>query len=279
MQSVGQRGDSKGFVKFLEKNHLIVAGHSNKTTFYINKDGSSSLGGGVDGMSFFCLNDTPEKPDDKKILGIAGEKIGYIDQVDVKSVEADEVKSKALVAFTSSLENIISSKIHSNDVIADTIHVTKHLDAELINAEEAIIKELSAPNLKVNNIFSIDSAHLADVEILGKLSVPTIELGKDVPLQICKAENYKFQMKDAKKLVLHGRHFNDKLEFQVHSELPNLFDHVISVDVLDLLGEETSVIGKMIKKLDDSSFMVRLTFNKKLDDKKDKLEKVSVSLV
>ena len=280
MKSIGNKSDNKGYVRFCEDNHLIVAGVAGSECFYVNKDGSSSLGAGKNGMSFFCLNDTPDKPEDKKILGINGEKVGYLSDIEVNSILAEELKVKAHVAFTASVKNQVSDKITTDDLVTDTLHVTKHLDAERLNVEDLIGKELKATNVITNNVFSLETAHLADVEMIGRLHLPTVKIGSvDEPLKLCKAERYNFDLTDAKQLELTGRHYNARLEFVVKSELKDLFDHVIDVHVLHLTGEEVAVHTKMVSKVDDNTFKVKLEFDKKVDDKHELLERITVRLL
>ena len=279
MKSIGNKHDSKGFVKFCENNHLIVAGCDGKETFFVNKDGSSSLGGGLNGMSFFSLNDTPSAPLNKKVLGVNGEKVAFLNEIEIDKILVKDINAMELTSYTGGIEKLISQNISTSTLAADSINITNSLDVKNLTTEDINTKDVKANNVIANNIFALESLNVTDVEILGKVSVPTLKIGMvDMPLQICKAESYKFDMKDARKLVLLGRHYNDVLEFIVTSELSDLFDNVIDVHVIDLLGVATSVESKLVKRVDDTSFLVKLKFDKKIDDKQDKLERITVSI-
>ena len=93
---VNQFGNmEKGFVVLNRDDNVIEAGEKGQVNFFVKKDGSSSLGSGLNGMSFLTLNDTPNRVENN-VLGGRDGKLSFLREVDFDKVSSKVIKANDL---------------------------------------------------------------------------------------------------------------------------------------------------------------------------------------
>ena len=85
----------KGFVVLNRDDNVIEAGENGQVNFFVKKDGSSSLGSGLNGMSFLALNDTPDRVENR-VLGGRDNKLAFLREIDLDKVSARVIKAQDL---------------------------------------------------------------------------------------------------------------------------------------------------------------------------------------
>ena len=272
--------NSKGqFVKFFEGNNLVAAGTRGKVDFFVKPDGSSSVGGGSNGLSFFALNDTPTGAKINGILGSDGKNLKFVDEIKLKKINVDNLEVKK-----SKTEELVSNKVDADlvatkKIIADEIAVNESIKFEDLEGDHGDFKSIDTLSVKAVDVVISDSLLAESIDLTGDLRKSEVTYGSlDAPLSISKADGNTFSAGNKRRLTLYGRHYNKTLEVIVNSNIKNLWrNHIIRADVIDLAGQELVVVGKGIRKLDENTFKVRFEFNNNIRDN-DKLMKIVIDI-
>ena len=272
----------KQFITFCSDGKLITAGKEGKVNFWVNEDGSSSVGCGPEGFStFLSLSDTPNKIVNNKLLGgINGNKVGFIDDanlnnLNVKSLECADVQVDGVLKVRGNINNLNtfeSKAINVSDVITG-----KNAEFEEIVAEGLDCQKIDTLKLKADDIVGQDLL-IGNIELEGEISIPTKIIGSyEKPVEISRATDYVFELGDKAQLVIFGKHFKQEMEFIVKTFDANVcHKKLVTVDVMGLYGEELLITGKMIKQVLANEILVRITFDKPY--KNDIIEKVVVKV-
>jgi len=277
-----QYGDCRdGYVVFNINDNLIEGGCNSQVTFFIKKDGSSSFGGGLNGQSFKALLDTPNKIQDGKLLGGCGDKIQFIDSVDLDNIIAEKINSRDICVdgmlkvngaidnlglFTTKglnvKDNLSSQKACIEDLIVDTIEVAKVVDTLKLKSGEILC----------------DSIIVETIEVYGTIIKPTEKVGSmEAPINISKAETNTFDLGENTRLEIIGKHFKSQLEFTIKTTKTNLcHTNNIDVNIISLYGDDLLVVGKMIKQLSPYEILIKVIFDKEYNN--DIIEKIVVDV-
>tara|TARA_R100001443_G_scaffold18608_1_gene29574 strand:+ start:6221 stop:7063 length:843 start_codon:yes stop_codon:yes gene_type:complete len=269
-----------GEIQFLSEGNLInILGKDDKSKFWIKPDGSCSVGAGANGMNFFTLNNVPNKPINNKLLGVKNDKIDYFDSVDLtditaKKIEVDNGKFKSL-----SVNDINTNKFSSPEIICEKINVENKLNVDEIEVENIDGKQGDLLALKVVDINCLDTLLVENIDINGSINRNQKQYGSlDNPISISKADTNSFNMEDANRLVIFGRHYNRVLAFNVKSNKKDLWTNkIVKCEINDLDGEGVFIVEKLIKKVNDNEFKVEVVFNKSIAGKS-KIEKIVIDL-
>ena len=270
-----------GWVAFNCKDNLIQGGCNSEVTFFIKRDGSSSFGGGLNGQSFKALTDTPNKIKDGKLLGGCGDKIQFIDSVDLDNIIAEKINSRDICVdgmlkvngaidnlglFTTKglnvKDNLSSQKACIEDLIVDTIEVAKVVDTLKLKSGEILC----------------DSIIVETIEVYGTIIKPTEKVGSmEAPINISKAETNTFDLGENTRLEIIGKHFKSQLEFTIKTTKTNLcHTNNVSVNIISLYGADLLVVGKMIKQLSPYEILIKVIFDKEYNN--DIIEKIVVDV-
>lgn len=270
-----------GWVNFNHGDNLIEGGCNSQVTFFIKKDGSSSFGGGLNGQSFKALLDTPNKIQDGKLLGGCGDKIQFIDSVDLDNIIAEKINSRDICVdgmlkvngaidnlglFTTKglnvKDNLSSQKACIEDLIVDTIEVAKVVDTLKLKSGEILC----------------DSIIVETIEVYGTIIKPTAKFGSmEAPINISKAETNTFDLGENTRLEIIGKHFKSQLEFTIKTTKTNLcHTNNLSVNIMSLYGDDLLVVGKMIKQLSPYEILIKVVFDKEYNN--DIMEKIVVDV-
>ena len=269
----------KSFVVLNRDDNVIEAGENGQVNFFVKKDGSSSLGTGLNGMSFLALNDTPNRVENR-VLGGRDGKLAFLREVDL-----DKVSSKAIKTQDMDLEGVLKVVGQINNIGAfntRSINVEDNLQSKTASVRELesdhmYCKLVDSVKVKCGELFA-DNLAVMDVELGGYINKSAIRFGTfELPINISAAEEYVFRLGRCSRLEIIGRHFHTKLEFKVVTELVNVcHSRNVSVNVMSLYGDELVVMGTMVKQVEPYKISVQVHFDKTY--KNDIIEKVVVSV-
>ena len=271
---------TENFIVLNQGDNLIHGGCNSETTFFIKKDGSSSFGAGQNGNSFKALLDTPNKIKEGGILGGCGDKITFVENIDVDNIVAEKVNTKDL-----DINGILKVVGEINNIGKFS---TKAIQVEdVVQSKSAQIHELWSDNIDCKLIDSVkvkagqvvcNDINVEDIELGGFVKKTVSKFGSmESPINISVAEDYQFNLGKNTRLEIVGRHFQNTCEFVVKTSDVNVcLNHVVSVYVHSLYGDELMVVGQLIKQKSPYEILVRINFDKQY--KNDIIEKIVVDI-
>ena len=269
------------FIVLNQGDNLIHGGCDSETTFFIKKDGSSSFGAGQNGNSFKALLDTPNKIKEGGVLGGCGDKITFVENIDVDNIVAEKVNTKDLIIngilkVVGEINNIGSFSTKSIQV-QDILKV-KTAEVKELHVDNIDCKLIDSVKVKCGEIFC-DDVYVNDIELGGFVNKPTAKFGNmENPVSISAASSYEFDLGNNNRMEIIGKHFQTTCEFVVKTSEANVcLNRNVLINVMSLYGDELTVVGQMIKQRSPYEILVRINFDKLY--KNDIIEKIVIDII
>ena len=253
------------FIVLNQGDNLIHGGCKSETTFFIKKDGSSSFGAGQNGNSFKALLDTPNKIKEGGVLGGCGDKITFVENIDVDNIVAEKVNTKDLI-----INGILKVVGEINNIGSFS---TKSIQVQdILKVKTAEVKELHVDNIDCKLIESVKV-------ICGFVNKPTAKFGNmENPVSISAASSYEFDLGNNNRMEIIGKHFQTTCEFVVKTSEANVcLNRNVLINVMSLYGDDLMVINQMIKQKSPYEILVRINFDKPY--KNDIIEKIVIDII